>query len=154
MVPDAFKKFIEILYPTATPCLVFGENHGRKDDHWCEESVDFALSGGFWGKAVSSRLLVPTRIANLTRITDKMPTTKNSFILVVDCILRDWTFDIEIEYLLSAESLHVSSSVVFDSPVDYTHSQQFGVSSLLSLLTLSKDEYWIQMFKPRIPRDN
>ena len=36
-------------------------------------------------KAVSSRLLVPTRIANLTRITDKMPTTKNSVVLVVDC---------------------------------------------------------------------
>ena len=40
-------------------------------------------------KAVSSRLLVPTRIANLTRITDKMPTTKNSVILVVDCIVYD-----------------------------------------------------------------
>ena len=37
-------------------------------------------------KAVSSRLLIPTRIANLTRITDKMPTTKNSVVLVVDCI--------------------------------------------------------------------
>ena len=37
-------------------------------------------------KAVSYRLLVPTRIANLTRITDKMPTTKNSVVLVVDCI--------------------------------------------------------------------
>ena len=36
-------------------------------------------------KAVSYRLLVPTRIANLTRITDKMPTTKNSVVLVVDC---------------------------------------------------------------------
>ena len=37
-------------------------------------------------KVVSSRLLVPTRIANLTRITEKMPTTENSVILVVDCI--------------------------------------------------------------------
>ena len=88
MVPDAFKKVIlsfQTLYLTAGPCLLFGENHCRKDDHWCEESVDFAFSGGFGGKAVSSRLLVPTRIANLTRITDKMPTTKNSVVLVVDC---------------------------------------------------------------------
>ena len=35
---------------------------------------------------VFPRLLVPTRITNLTRITEKMPTTKNSVILVVDCI--------------------------------------------------------------------
>ena len=37
-------------------------------------------------KAVSYRLMVPTRIANLTRTTNKMPTTKNSVVLVVDCI--------------------------------------------------------------------
>ena len=34
---------------------------------------------------VTPRLLVLTRIANLTRITGKMPTTKNSVVLVVDC---------------------------------------------------------------------
>ena len=34
---------------------------------------------------VFPRLLVPTRITNPTRITEKMPTTKNSVILVVDC---------------------------------------------------------------------
>ena len=44
------------------------------------------LSWPLGEKVVSFRLLVPTRIANLTRITDKMPTTKNSVVLVADCI--------------------------------------------------------------------
>ena len=33
----------------------------------------------------------PTRLANLTRIADIWPTTKKSFILVVDCI--DFIYD-------------------------------------------------------------
>ena len=48
-------------------------------------------------KAVSSRLLVPTRIANLTRITDKMPTTKNSVVLVVDCTCQNFELDEDFE---------------------------------------------------------
>ena len=46
-------------------------------DHWHEESVDFALSGGFWGNCFLKADLLHLRISDFLHRLDKSLTIKN-----------------------------------------------------------------------------